>query len=261
MSGAFFTTVIYSNDEEWASSAYAYDNSRRGGSSDHVVIQLTLRGQGWFRDSRGMHSVPSGHAMLFSHDEATSYGCHDNAADPYVLRFVSAKIGGLGALFNLIRTDFGSVVNMPAESEATALLNELNARFTQRTFRDRFHESELFHHLLIALYREQVHATRTSDPIEFGYHYLRSHFRSPINLKLVAEKCGVSREHFIREFTERYNESPGGFLRSLRLDHARTMLAASSTNVESIALSSGYTSSNSFRRAYRQKFGRSPRAQ
>ncbi|MEZ0218407.1 MAG: helix-turn-helix domain-containing protein [Rariglobus sp.] len=90
---------------------------------------------------------------------------------------------------------------------------------------------------------------------------MRSHFRSPINLKPIAEKCGVSREHFIREFTDRYNESPGGFLRSLRLDHARTMLAATSTNVESIALSSGYASSNSFRRAYRQKFGRSPRAQ
>ena len=261
MSGSFFTTVIYSNDEEWASSAYSHNNSRRGSSADHVAIQLTLRGQGWFRDSRGMQVVPPGHAMLFSHDEATSYGRIDTAADPYVLRYVSAKIGGLGPLFTLIRTDFGSVVNMPPESEAAALFNELNARFTQHTFRDRFHETGLFHHLLVAIYREQVHATRASDPIEFGYHYLRSHFRSPINLKLVAEKCGVSREHFIREFTDRYSESPGGFLRGLRLDHARTMLSATNSNVESIALSSGYASSNSFRRAYSQKFGRSPRAQ
>lgn len=57
----------------------------------------------------------------------------------------------------------------------------------------------------------------------------------------------------IREFTYRYNEPPGGFLRDLRLDHARTMLAATNTDVESIALSSCYASINSFRRAYRQK--------
>ena len=31
--------------------------------------------------------------------------------------------------------------------------------------------------------REQVQETRTSDPIEFGSHYIRSHFRAPVNHK------------------------------------------------------------------------------
>jgi transcriptional regulator GlxA family with amidase domain len=39
------------------------------------------------------------------------------------------------------------------------------------------------------------------------------------------------------------------------------MLAASlDTDVETIALASGYASANTFCRAYRQKFGHSPRA-
>jgi AraC-like DNA-binding protein len=177
-----------------------------------------------------------------------------------VLRYISITIAGLGPLFARLRADFGSVVRMPESTEAAVLFNELHDHIKQRTFRDRLHEGELIHRLLIALYREQVHGTRTSDPIEFGHHYVRSHFRSPINLKLVAEKCGISREHFIREFTRRYRESPGALLRRLRLEQARAMLAATDTDVESIALASGYASSNTFCRAYRQTYGHSPRA-
>ncbi|MDF3057393.1 MAG: AraC family transcriptional regulator [Rariglobus sp.] len=255
-----FPTVINTDEEERTSPSYAYDNRRRNGSDYHVAIQRTLRGRAWFRDDRGTHDVPAGHAMLFTHAEPTAYGYPKDATEPYALRYISVTIGGLGPLFTRLRQDFGSVVRMPDDSEATALFDELHGHFKQRTFSDRLQESELIHRLLIALYREQVQGTRTSDPIEFGHHYLRSHFRSPINLKLVAEKCAVSREHFIREFTRRYHESPGALLRRLRLEQARAMLAATDTDVESIALASGYASSNTFCRAYRQKFGRSPRA-
>lgn len=255
-----FSTIISAADESRDSPLYAYDNSLRGGSSRHVAIQRTLGGRGWFRDHAGTHDVPAGHAMLFSHDEPTAYGYPEHATEVYDLRYVTLTPGASTPIIDRLRRDFGSVVSMPDDSEATALFDEIHTRFRQRTFQDRLHEAELIHRLLIALYREQVHGTRISDPIEFGLHYLRSHFRSPINLKLVSEKCGVSREHFIREFTRRYRESPGALLRRLRLEQARAMLDATETDVESIALASGYASANTFCRAYRQKYGRSPRA-
>lgn len=254
-----FPTVVSTGDEERGSASYRFDNAGRG-NAHHAAIQRTRGGCGWLRDARGArHDVPAGHAMLFTHDEPTAYGCPGNAAMPYRLRFVTFNAAGLIPLFMRLRRDFGSVVSMPDGSESTALFDELDLRFRQRSFHDRLHEAELIHRLLIALYREQVHGTRTSDPIEFGHHYLRSHFRSPINLKGVAEKCGVSREHFIRQFTRRYRESPGALLRRLRLEQARAMLAATDTDVETIALASGYASANTFCRAYRLKFGRSPR--
>ena len=253
-----FPRVINTDDEVRVSPAYRYRNVNRGGAH-MIAIQQTVRGRGWFSDHRGTHDVPAGHAMLFTHDEPTAYGYPEDSTEPYALRYVTINIAGLAPLFDRLRRDFGSVVSLPEASEAGALYDELHERFAQRTFRDHLHEAELIHRLLIALYREQVHGTRTSDPIEFGHHYLRSHVRSPINLKGVAEKCGVSREHFIREFSRRYRESPGALLRRLRLDQARAMLAATDADVESIALASGYASANTFCRAYRQNFGRSPR--
>lgn len=260
MNDPVFPAVLNTADETRSLASYAFDNQRRNGTADLVAIQRTLRGRAWFRDQRGTHDVPAGHAMLFSHAEPTSYGFPPDETEPYHLRYLSVTIGGLASLLARLRTDFGSVVSMPDDCEATALFNEVYQRFHARSFRDRLHEAELMHRLLISIYREQVQGTRATDPIEFGHHYLRSHFRSPINLKLVADKCGVSREHFIREFTRRYQESPGALLRRLRLEQARAMLAATHTDVESIALASGYASANTFCRAYRQKYGRSPRA-
>lgn len=258
MLASAFPYLIGTNDEVRTTTAYHWENNRRADASQ-IVFQRTVSGRGWFKNTRGTHDVPAGQVMLFKHDDGSAYGYPADATEPYALRYVTVSAGALEPIFDRLQQDFGPIMRMPDNAAATAILGELHERFHGRAFRDRLHEAELIHQLLIELYREQVQGTRTSDPIEFGHHYLRSHFRSPINLKLIAEKCGISREHFIREFTRRYHESPGLLLRRLRLEQARAMLAATRTDVESIALASGYASANSFCRAYRQKFGQSPR--
>jgi AraC-like DNA-binding protein len=254
-----FPVVNVGAEEIQLSAAYRFENADREGRTA-LVIQRTQSGAAWFRDPQGRRLVPPGHAMLFTHEEPTAYGYPPEATEPYRLRFISFSPTGTRPLFDRLRADFGPIVRMPDAAEATALFDEIIQRYRQRQFRDRLHESELLYRLLIALYREQVQGTRTSDPIEFGHHYVRNHFRSPVNLKGVAQKCGVSREHFIREFSARYRESPGVMLRRLRLEHAQAMLRTTDLGVQDIALASGFTSSNTFCRAYRGKFGHSPGA-
>ncbi|HVU23183.1 MAG TPA: AraC family transcriptional regulator [Opitutus sp.] len=247
--------------EEFNTSAYYWDNRDRPSDVWEVLtLQRTISGAGFFRDPNGYRLVPAGHVLVFSHREPTSYGYPKGATEPYRLRYIQVWPAPVFLpLFTQLRNEFGSVLPMPNRAESTALFNEVFTRYKQRTFRDRFQESELLHRTLVALYREQVQQTQTTDPVEFGYHYLRNHFRSPVNLKTVANECGISREHFIRQFRLRFTEAPGAMLRRLRLEHADAMLAATKQTVEEVALASGFTSSNSFSRAYRQKFGHSPR--
>ena len=253
-----FAGVYAVAEEIRTNTSYFFDNARRG-DANGLVIQRTVSGAGFFTDATGRRLVPAGSAMIFTHREPTRYGFPDGAPHPYRFRFlVLTPTVSLLALSEWLRKDFGSVVRLPADSEVGTLFEEVFSRFEGHTFRDRFHESELLYRLLIALYREQVYETRVSDPIEFGYHYLRDNFRSPINLKAVAARCGVSREHFIRSFSGRYGESPGSLLRRLRMEHARSMLAATELSVEEVALASGFTSSNTFCRAYRAAFRSTP---
>lgn len=256
-----FTVVHVGAEEIHDHPGYCFDNARREGQFA-LVIQRTLGGAAFFRDAGVRQLVPAGRAMLFTHAEPTAYGYPPEAREPYRLRFLAfSAAAGAREIFARLRADFGSVARMPDDAEATALFDEAIERYRQRQFRDRLHEAELVYRLLIALYREQGRETRASDPVEFGQHYIRNHFRSPVNLKIVAQKCGVSREHFIREFSARYAEPPGALLRRLRLEHARAMLTATGLGVEDIALASGFTSSNTFCRAYRSRFGKSPGAE
>jgi AraC-like DNA-binding protein len=254
-----FSTIYGVADETRTQAAYQWDNRHRT-SQGEGVIQQTLAGAGFFEDPRGRRLVPTGHAMLFTHDEASSYGYPPEESAPYQLRYVSFRLLGLRTWFDHLRGSFGAVLRMKKEGEASALLIEIGRRFHSRTFRDRFQETELLHQLLIALYREQVAASQTRDPVEYGSHYIRDNFRSPINLKEVAERCGVSREHFIRSFVKRFGEPPGALLRRLRLEQAQRMLVATLTPVQDVALACGFADANTFCRAYRLRFGTTPRA-
>jgi AraC-like DNA-binding protein len=235
--------VVHAAAEECQTSAvYRWDNATRG-DPDRLVIQRTLAGAGFFRDAAGEHPVPAGYTMLFTHREPTSYGFPAGGSEPYRHRYMTFSPTG---------------VRPPEESEAGALFDELFDGVRGKKLRDRFHESELIYRLLIALYREQVQESRERDPVEFGLHYLESHFRAAINLKTVAAKCGISREHFIREFRVRHRETPGTMLRRLRLEHAHTMLAATELGVAEVARACGFASANTFGRAYRARYGCSP---
>lgn len=253
-----FATLIGVDDENYATLAYRYDNQRRGGDADHAAVQVTLGGAGFFQDARGRRLVGPGQALLFTHREASIYGYPPEAAEPYRLRYVTFRLGGLRPWFERLRGEFGPVVRCPPDGEAMAVLAELRDRFRRRDFRDRLHESDLLHALLVALHREQIAATQTLDPVEHGYHRLRDRFREPINLKELAAHCGVSREHFIRAFRRRHGEPPAAMLRRLRLEQATRMLRASRAPVQDIALACGFADANTFARAYRRAYGDSP---
>lgn len=244
--------------EELRTGDYRWDNARRS-DANRMIVQRTIAGAGFFEDVRGRRLVPAGWAMVFTHREASRYGLPPEATEPYRLRYLSLSPGtSIVGVFQQLRQDFGSVVRMAPDGEAVALFEEVFRRMQTGSFVDRYHEAELIYRMLIAMYREQVHGTRDEDPIEFGSHMLRARFRGPIDLKTIARQCGVTREHFIRAFSERFGETPGAMLRRLRLEHARTMLLATELPVASVAAASGFASATTFCRAFRAAYAVSP---
>jgi len=255
----FFARIEMAQEGVHTSPTYFHDNSRRSDPS-FITIQRTLEGKAFFRDSAGYQLVPPGFAIVFTNDEATSYGYPKDAVEPYRHRYLTLRsMEIVRPLFNHLRRVFGSMLHLPDGSESALLFNEIFTRYRNGTFRDHFHESELIYGLLTALYREQERETHVRDPIEFGHDYIRSHFHLPVNLKTIAERSSVSREHLIRRFRQRYGESPGAMLRRLRLEHAHAILSSTALNTEEVALACGFSNSNSFGSAYRSKYGYGPR--
>lgn len=254
-----FSSITGLDDELRSDPSYRWNNFRRG-HPDEAVVQHSLSGACFYEDQHGRKLAGRGQALLFTHDESSSYGYPPEATEPYRLRFISFRLGALRPWFERLRAEFGTVLRMAPEGEPAATLAELRRRFRARNFRDRLQETELLHQLLVGLYREQVAAARTGDPVEFGYHHISDNFRAPLNLKEVAKRCGISREHFIRGFGKRYGEPPGEMLRRLRLEHAHRMLRATQMPVQEVALACGFADANTFCRAYRLRHGISPGA-
>jgi AraC family carnitine catabolism transcriptional activator len=82
---------------------------------------------------------------------------------------------------------------------------------------------------------------------------------TPLSLEELAKRCRVSLRQLQRLFEQELSTSPRAWYLRLRLERARHLLKETDLDILSIGLSSGFTSSSSFSRAYRNYFGHSPR--
>lgn len=76
----------------------------------------------------------------------------------------------------------------------------------------------------------------------------------------MATAVGLSPHHFSRAFRMTFGLPPREWLVQQRLGHAKMRLLETSDTVDQIALSLGYKSGSQLSRAFRARFGMSPRA-
>lgn len=242
--------------ETHTSPAYQWDNRSRL-PDQGLVIQRTLSGSCGFSRGNFRTEVVPGQAMLFQHGEDSRYGITPDSELPYVTEYMILDPGaGIGELFKGLRTRYGPVLRMATGGEAHRLLLQLLLEFNAGRPADRLSLAESSYRVLLSLYREQNQATQQRDPVAYGRHLLETRCREGKNLKEWCGEIGLSREHFSREFSARFGETPAAFLRRHRLGHAQRLLKLSPRlPLEDIATLSGFASVQTFRRAYKRRFG------
>lgn len=220
------------------------------------VIQQTHSGSAILEGREGTHTIGPGQAMIFAYGEETTYRINDHAEDAYDLSFVALRPqGGIAGLITQIRQDFGDCIQMSDTGEAARSLMTLVNYFQNAEKPDLLVLAEVAYQLLIQIYREQVSGSQGTDPVAYLRYLLQSQFRNPRNITEWMQDIPVSREHMTREFRQRYGETPGTYLRRLRLEFARSYAASSSLGAEDIASDSGFVSAQTLRRAFRDHFG------
>lgn len=243
-----FPRILLSQRETHEGGGYRRDNQLDPPNSA-LVIQHTEVGKAWLKTKHRVYEVPEDRAMLFIHGEESSYGA---GVEPYQLKFVSmTHTRSVSELFNNIRREFGSVVEMKKGGQADLLLDSIMNAFMAHE--DHLILAEDIYRLLIAIYREQLNRHQGDDPVAYGRFLLESQYRSPRNMTEWAQEIGISREHFSREFHRRYGESPMAFLRHKRLEHAQILMETSPYSMARIAMLSGFSNEQALRRACRKE--------
>ena len=81
-----------------------------------------------------------------------------------------------------------------------------------------------------------------------------------LNVEELAATLQVSRTTLFREFQRAYGQSPKEVMDTLRLDHAKELLAHSTARIKQVAKVCGYRSEAYFSRVFRARFGAPPGA-
>lgn len=89
--------------------------------------------------------------------------------------------------------------------------------------------------------------------------YIYDHIDQPITLDYLAELIGVSVSTLKRLFIDAIGQSPGQFIRRLRMEYAFRSLQSRNDNILEVALSAGFEDQSAFTRRFKETFGYSPR--
>jgi AraC-like DNA-binding protein len=87
---------------------------------------------------------------------------------------------------------------------------------------------------------------------------MRHAYRRPIRLPDVAAHANLSPYHFQRVYKQAFRETPHEFLTRLRIERAKTLLAAGSHNVTEACFEVGFSSLGSFSALFAHRVGLSP---
>lgn len=124
-----------------------------------------------------------------------------------------------------------------------------------------FSNSKLSHAFLLEVISMLlVRAQQSGDKVLAARSYIEEYFRDPaINLDQIAEKTQISKYYLCKEFKQRYDRSPGQYLKDLRLQEAARLLKEKSRlSIEQIAAKTGYSSSSYFGKVFKKYFGMTP---
>lgn len=110
-----------------------------------------------------------------------------------------------------------------------------------------------------------VYESRGAAPSETYFalakakRYIETHLTHKVDLETLSRHVGISKYYLVRLFRETYGVSPLKYHVALRMKRAQTLLKLPHVPISDVAKEAGYSSINTFSRAFRQEVGLSPR--
>ena len=87
---------------------------------------------------------------------------------------------------------------------------------------------------------------------------MMKNFRSDLSSKEFARLCGRSISTYKRDFKSHFNTSPSKWLKSKRLEYAKTLLLGTNLNINEICYESGFKNNSHFISAFKSMFNLPP---
>jgi transcriptional regulator GlxA family with amidase domain len=144
------------------------------------------------------------------------------------------------------------MLHLIAEKQGT----EIASKISEQCLQDRVRQSH-DHQRIPYRVRLGVHNPKLISAIEM----MESNIEEPLNQEMLARYIGLSRRQLERLFRKHLGRTPAQYYLELRLERARHLLYQTSMPIMNVAFACGFVSASHFSTCYRQKYGRTPRAE
>jgi len=253
----WFSIPIFGEREAVTSHRYRWKCDDRG-DDPFAIVQWTQEGEGVFVSERGTFKVPAGYAFVAIVPERSDYYYSPKGKQPWVFDWINVYGSVACEIFRKFRSEFGSVVPLPLQGAAAASFRGLLRTLSGPERANRWQVSKEAYSFVLEWWREASQSGTLEDGLERAERFCRGHFREQLSVKEIAYEINMSREHFTREFSQRFKESPAAFIRGLRLKEATTLLRDTRLPLSEVAMRSGFYSQRHMMRTFQRICGENP---
>lgn len=88
--------------------------------------------------------------------------------------------------------------------------------------------------------------------------YINQHYKEDMDVDLLAEMCGLTKNYFISAFRKAMGETPYSYLCKLRISKAKVLLETTEDSIQSVAVRCGFKKSNTFTTLFKSVTGQTP---
>ena len=223
----------------------------------NYVIHLVLDGTGWYEYQGTRYTLHSGQAFLIPPGIETTY-CADEENPWYY-----CWIGFHGYRSDEFIHNMGFSASNPIivvkdpDKIRTTIAHMLNAGNLNCV--DEMRRMSYLLNVLAYLMENNENYMRGAQRdypnavyVKFAIDHMRSHYKEKLSISALADEIGITRNYLA-------HMSPQEYLISIRLENAANLLANTGRPIREVSLSSGYEDSLAFSKAFKKKYGFSPK--
>ena len=138
------------------------------------------------------------------------------------------------------------------QSEITAIISECQNSNKQGKI------SAMTYSLFSSFFEENL--TPSLTPLQKAVNYINANFSQKITLDDIAQQCSISVSKLCHDFKHTYGKTVFTYILDARLNFARNfLLFTPDSKIKEVCIASGFDDDSYFCKAYKSKFGKTPK--
>lgn len=235
---------------------------------NHYLFHYIISGRGFLDCTLGKgitrrYDLEAGQGFLITPGQINTYGA--DQAQPW--KYVWLEFDGLRVAEYL--NEAGLNAAQPIyQPQSVALSEQVGDIMLYIVNHSKASTLRLFGHLCLFLdaliqtssIRREPHETKFRDfYIQEAISYMELNYQRDLTIEEIAGACKINRSYFSKLFKEKKGYPPQEFLIRLRLSKAAELMKDTTVSIGDIAASCGYPNQLNFSKAFKQRYGMSPR--